>query len=264
MKRKNVLRELLNADKPTIGTHVHSMWPGMVEVIGHTGVIDYIEFSGEYAPYDLFSLENFGRAIELFDHMSSMMKIEAELRTYLAVRAVGSGIQNLLFARIRNATEAKEAVAAALADTPKYGGIAGAGMRRDVGYVLGPGSVDYVQSLDEGVKALMIERKSSVDDLEEILAVKGVDMVQFGPADFSMSLDMPGKWDHPQVKEADKYIIETALKTGVRPRIEIFDFEAAKPYIDMGVKDFCIGWDVLTVYQYCKKQGEGLAKLLGR
>ena len=264
MKRKNVLRELLKEGKPTIGTHVHSMWPGMVEVIGHTEVIDYIEFSGEYAPYDLFSLENFGRAIDLFDHMSSMMKIDAELRAYLAVRAVGSGIQNLLFARIRNKKEAKESIATARADTPQAGGTAGAGMRRDVGYVLGPGSVDYVQALEEGVIALMIERKSAVDALEEILAVEGVDMVQFGPADYSMSIDLPGQWDHPKVKEAEKTIIETALKIGVRPRIELFDFEAAKPYIDMGVRDFCIGWDVLTVHQYCKKQGEGLAKLLGR
>ena len=264
MKRKNVLRELINADKPTIGTHVHSMWPGMIEVIGHTGVIDYIEFSGEYAPYDLFSLENFGRAVDLFDHMSSMMKIDAELRSYLAVRAIGSGIQNLLFARIRDAKEAKEAISAALAETSSAGGTSGAGMRRDVGYVIGPGSVDYVESLNEGVKALMIERKSSVDVLEEILAVKGVDMVQFGPADYSMSLDMPGQWEHPEVKKANEYIIKTAIKMGVRPRIEIFDFEDAKPYMDMGVKDFCIGWDVYTVYRYCQEQGEGLAKLLGR
>jgi 4-hydroxy-2-oxoheptanedioate aldolase len=110
----------------------------------------------------------------------------------------------------------------------------------------------------------MIERKSSVDVLEEILAVKGVDMVQFGPADYSMSLDMPGQWDHPEVIKAGKIIIETAIKMGVRPRIEIFNFEDAKPYMDMGVKDFCIGWDVYTVYRYCQEQGEGLAKLLGR
>ena len=72
-KKRNVLRELINDDKPTIGTHVHSMWPGIVEVIGHAGTMDYIEFSGEYAPYDLFSLENFGRAIDLFPDMTSMI-----------------------------------------------------------------------------------------------------------------------------------------------------------------------------------------------
>ena len=82
-KRKNVLRNLLKAGKPSLGVHVHVTWPGFVEVIGHTGVIDYIEFSGEYAPYDLYSLENFGRAVDLFPHMTSMIKIDQDPRLIL-------------------------------------------------------------------------------------------------------------------------------------------------------------------------------------
>ena len=36
--RKNQLRELLNAGKPTIGTHVITTSPEIVEVIGHSGL----------------------------------------------------------------------------------------------------------------------------------------------------------------------------------------------------------------------------------
>lgn len=262
--KKNVLRRLLDDGKPTIGTHIHSTWPGMVEVIGHTGVMDYIEFSGEYAPYDLYALENFGRAVELFDHMTSMMKIDQELRRYLASRALGSGIQNLLFARIQNAQEAAEAVAAARADTAETKGYVGAGMRRDVGYVLGPGSAEFVEMLNEGVVAVMIEKHSAIEDLEAILAVDGVDMVQFGPADYSMSIGVPGQWKDPGVEKAHQHMIETAIRMGVRPRAELWDAEQAAPYLDMGVKDFCIGWDVFTIYNFCKHQGEALCKLLGR
>ena len=71
MKKNNVLRDLINEGKPTIGTHVHTVWPGIAEVIGYSGTIDYVEFTSQYAPYDLFSLDNFARAIELFDHMTS-------------------------------------------------------------------------------------------------------------------------------------------------------------------------------------------------
>ena len=35
------------------------------------------------------ALELIGRAVDLFDHMSSMMKIEQEPRTYLTIRAIG-------------------------------------------------------------------------------------------------------------------------------------------------------------------------------
>ena len=102
----NVLRERLRDGKPTIGTHLMSVWPAMVEIIGYTGVMDYIEFSGEDAPYDLASLENFGRAVDLFDHMTSMMKIEQVPKEWLASKANGSGIQNLIFADTRTVDDA--------------------------------------------------------------------------------------------------------------------------------------------------------------
>ena len=263
-KRRNVLRELLQAGKPTLGTHVHETWPGIVEVIGHSGVIDYVEFLGEYAPFDLYALENFGRAVDLFDRMSSMMKIDQEPKIYLAGRAIGSGIQNLLFADIRTVEDAREAVAAARAETPQTKGVVGAAMRRDVGYVLGAGSQQYVDQLEDGVVALMIEKQSAIENLEAILSVGGIDMVQFGPADYAMSIGIPGQWNHPRVKEAERHTIETALKKGIAPRVELGDLKDVEPYLPMGVKHFCVGWDVDIIYKYCQEQGAAFAKRFGR
>lgn len=263
-ENRNALRELLKADKSSLGTHLLGSWPGWVEIVGQTGVIDYIEFVGEYAPYDLYSLENFGRAINLFDHMSSMMKIDQEPRFYLAGRAIGSGIQNLLFADIRTVEDAKQCVAAVRAETPKTGGLNGVGMRRDVGYVMAPGSKAYVKQLEDSVVALMVEKQSAVEHLEEILSVPGIDMVQFGPADYSMSIGIPGQWGHPKVKEAEQYTIETALKMGIAPRVELGDFKDAEPYLKMGVKHFCLGWDVETLYRYCMEQGVVFRKFFKR
>jgi 4-hydroxy-2-oxoheptanedioate aldolase len=96
--RRNRLRELLKADKPSLGTHLMCSWPTIVELAGQSGMFDYVEFLAEYAPYDLYALENLGRAVALFDHMTAMMKIEQEPRNYLTIRAIGSGIQNVLFA----------------------------------------------------------------------------------------------------------------------------------------------------------------------
>jgi 4-hydroxy-2-oxoheptanedioate aldolase len=235
-----------------------------VEVIGHAGTMDYIEFSGEYAPYDLFSLENFGRAIDLFPEMTSMSKIDQEPKTYISVRAIGSGIQNLLFTDIRNVEDARECMRAARAETPEDGGIVGVGMRRDVGYVLGAGSAQYVEQLRDGVVAFMVEKKGAIENLDEILSVGGVDMIQFGPADYAMSIGKPGQFGDPEVRSAQKQAIGTAMKMGIRPRIELGSSEQAKPWIDMGIKDFCVGWDVGVIYQFCRREGEALAKLLGR
>ena len=68
--RRNKLRELLVAEKPSFSTRVHSTWPSVVEIIGHTGMFDYVEFVAEYAPYDLYDLDNMCRAAELHDEVT--------------------------------------------------------------------------------------------------------------------------------------------------------------------------------------------------
>jgi 4-hydroxy-2-oxoheptanedioate aldolase len=260
--RPNRLRELLNAGEPSVGTHVLVSYPGIVELIGQAGGIDYVEFVGEYGPYDLFALENFGRAVAMFDHLSAMMKIEQEPRTYLTVRAIGSGIQNLLFADVRSVEDAEECISAVRAETPEAGGTHGVGMRRDVGYVRDAGSPAFVQALEDAVVAFMIEKDPTVRNLEEILAVKGLDMVQFGPGDYSMSIGIPGQFTHPKVTEAERYVIKTALEMGVPPRAEIGSPDEAKYYLDLGVRHFSIGTDVNILHDWWRANAETLRDVI--
>ena len=265
MKRNNVLRDLIREGRPTIGTHVHNVWPGVTEVIGYAGTIDYVEFTSQYAPYDLFALDNFARAVELFDHMTSMIKIDQEPRTYLAEKATGSGIQNLLFADVRTVADAMESVRAVRPETPTTGGIAGATSTRDMGYIFPDVTLaDWVKMAEEAVVAIMVEKREAVEDLENVLSVPGIDMVQFGPGDYSMSIGRPGDHDHPEVKEAEKHTVETCQKKGIRPRAEISTWDQAKNYLDMGVIDFSIGTDMGVIFNFMKEQGAQLAKAIGR
>jgi len=260
--KRNCLRELLNEGKPTLGTHVITPWPGIVEVIGHSGAFDYIEYVGEYSPFSLEQLDNFGRAIELFPNISSMMKVEEQTRGFIATRSLGAGIQNVLFTDCRSAEEVRECIRLIRPETPEAGGTNGCSMRRNVGYVLEAGSEAWTKAMNNVVVAIMIEKKSAIENLEAILSVKGVDMVQFGPADYSISIGKPGQKQAPEVEKAHRDMIELALKKGVAPRVEVASFEQAKPYVKMGVRHFCIGWDLVTIYGWCQQQKEGMRELL--
>lgn len=260
--RPNRLRELLNARQPSLGTHLHISWPSVTELVGHTGHYDYVEFVAEYAPYDLYTLENIGRAISCFPHLSGMMKIEQQPRTYLTVRAIGSGIQNLLFADVRTVADVEECVRSVRAETPEQGGIHGVGSRRDVSFVIEGGSPAFVQALADAVVTLMIEKKQAVENLDALLSVKGVDMVQFGPADYSMSLGIPGQWSNPRIREAEEYVIKTALKHGIQPRAEIDHPSAAERYLNLGVRHFCIGTDMSILYDWFKENGKAMREIL--
>jgi 4-hydroxy-2-oxoheptanedioate aldolase len=259
--RPNRLRALLNAGAPSIGTHLLSSWPTLVELVGDAGNYDYIEFTAEYAPFTTHDLDNLGRALEL-KNLGGMIKIEQTQYTHQAMRAIGSGFQSVLFADVRTVEDAKACVAAVRAETPGSGGRLGVGMRRDVGTVLEGGSPAYVAALDEVVIALMVEKRECVEDLDAILSVKGLDMVQFGSSDYSMSLGLTGQRNHPDVKNAERRTIETALKMGLHPRVELADIKQAAPYLEMGVKHFCIGWDVRVLYDWWKTNGEGMRGML--
>ena len=259
--RPNRLRALLNANQPTLGTHLLSSWPTLVELVGDAGNFDYVEYTAEYAPFHMHDLDNLGRALEL-KNLTGMIKIEQTQYTHQAMRAIGSGFQSVLFADVRTVQDAKDAVAAVRAETPGTGGRMGVGMRRDVGTVRDGGSPAYVEALNEVVIALMIEKRECVEDLDAILSVPGIDMVQFGGSDYSMSLGLTGQRNHPDVKAAERKTIETALKKGLHPRIELRDMTGAEPYLEMGVKHFCIGWDVRILHDWWAKNGHGLRHLL--
>ena len=260
--KKNRLRELLNEGKPTLGTHVISTWPGIVEVIGQTGAFDYIEYVGEYSSFSLEQMDNFGRAIELFPDMSAMMKVEEQTRGFIAARAIDSGIQNVLFTDCRSVNDVRECIRYVRPETPESGGVHGYGMRRSTGYGYGSQVDDWTKAMDEVVIAIMIEKKGAIENLEEILSVEGVDMVQFGPVDYSISIGKPGQVQSSEVQEAHKHMIEMALKMDVAPRVEIGDFEQANPFVELGVRHFCIGWDTNIIAHWCRQQAQGMAELL--
>ncbi len=256
--RPNKLREILTADQPSISTHVHSTWPSVVEAIGHTGMYDYVEFVAEYAPFDLYALDNFCRAVELFD-MSAMIKVDQEPRCFLAQRGIGSGFQSVLFADVRTVEDAHECVRAVRPETPEAGGYHGVATRRST-YMSYGGTQGYVDALNDIVVAFMIEKKPTIDALEEILSVDGLDMIQWGGADYSMSVGRPGQRDTPEIKAIERRVIETGLKMNVPPRAEIDSVDAAKYYLDLGVRHFCIGTDIMVLHRWMKENGEALRK----
>ena len=258
--RPNKLREKLNAGEPTLSTHILSPWPSFVEILGYTGLYDYVEFVGEYTNFDLHDLDNLCRAAELHG-MGSMMKIDQSNQAFIAQRAVGAGFTSLLYTDCRSADDVRLCLRLARPDTPEDGGLYGVANRRSAypGY---GGAPEYVQALRDVVVAVMIEKKGAVEELEEVLSIPGVDMVQWGPADYCMSMGRAGDSGDPDMQAVGKRVFETAIKMGVAPRAEISSLDEAKMYLDMGVRHFSIGTDIHILSKWWRENGEGMREVL--
>ena len=169
--RPNKLRELLKSNKPTLSTHIHTTWPSVVEAIGHTGLYDYVEFVGEYGPFDLHDLDNLARAGGHLQHVDAAQGRPGAAGLPRA-RAIGSGFHSILFADCRSAADVQECVRIVRAETPEDGGTYGVATRRFT-YMGYGGTKEYVQALRDIVVAIMIEKPGTVDTLEEVLVRQG-------------------------------------------------------------------------------------------
>ena len=141
-------------------------------------------------------------------------------------------------------------------ETPQGGGVHGCALSRNVGYGVWVGSEEWIKATEDVVVAIMIEKEAAMKNLEEMLSVEGVDMVQFGPADYSISTGKPWQPQRVELQQTEQAIIEMALKKGVAPRVELVSVEQAKPFFEMGVRHFCIGWDVMVMSSWCRQQAE--------
>ncbi|MEW6751381.1 MAG: aldolase/citrate lyase family protein [Candidatus Latescibacterota bacterium] len=258
--RPNKLRQLLDQKAPSLGTRIHSAWPSVIETAAHAGVFDYVEFVAEYAPFTLHDLDHMARAGEVHG-LSLMIKVDEENHAYVAQRAIGSGFHSVLFTDCRGVEDARRYVRAVRPDTPQDQGRYGVAARRFAYWGYG-GTPDYVQALRDVVVALMIEKQSAVACLEDILSVPGLDMVQWGPSDYSMSIGRPGERRHPEVVEAERRVFEAALRRGIPPRAEIGTADDAKRFLDMGVRHFNISYDLAILHSFWRTQGEQVRKAL--
>ena len=149
-----------------------------------------------------------------------MIKLDQDGQQLVAQHAIGSGFQSVLFVDLRSAEDARRCVRIVRPETPEDGGVHGVATRR-MTYMGYGGGQDYVQALRDVVLVVMIEKKEAVEHLDEILDVPGIDMVQWGPSDYSMSTGHAGERGNPEVRAAEKKVFETCLAKGIPPRAEI-------------------------------------------
>lgn len=259
--RENKIRRLLNDNAYTRTTRVWSTWPFYTEAIGVSGNFDYIEFVGEYAPYTQRDLEDIARAAELHG-MGSMMKVDFQNRGYVAQKAIAAGFQSILFADHHTPEEVRESIQMVKSDSPDSQGRFGCPSRRFIGTQVYMPQMEHANRIDDVVLAFMIEKREAMDHLEEICSIPGVDMVQFGPSDYSMSLGKNSAEYVEEWKEQERRMIQVALAYGVRPRCEVLKPEQLEYYINLGVRDFSMGDEFKKLRELWVDDGKKLTEIV--
>lgn len=104
---------------------------------------------------------------------------------------------------------------------------------------------------------VQIEDPEPMEELEEICAVEGVDMVFFGPGDYSSAIGAPGELRHPEVDKARIRVAEAARRHGKLAGTTGSPQTFAE-YRKLGYSLINVGADIHGLKEYCSRLLEEL------
>jgi 4-hydroxy-2-oxoheptanedioate aldolase len=157
-------------------------------------------------------------------------------------RALDAGALAVIVPMVNDAEGARSAVSAsryAPEGSRSYGPVAAVSRYSD----------DYARVANRTVACIvMIETVEALENLDEILAVPGVDAVYVGPVDLSLTLGLPPETDHDDARFTDAIdrILAACERHGVVPGIHADPTLAAK-WTARGFRMITVGYDQFSV-----------------
>jgi len=190
-----------------IGTFAAIPHPVAIEVTAASGV-DFLCIDAEHAQIGRELIENLVRAADVH-RVPAMVRVPGHASESIA-GVLDAGAAGVLVPRVSTAAQAKAAV---MATRYPPVGERGVGPGRAAGY--GYRIPDYLKRANESlVLAIQIETAEGLANVEEIVAVEGVDVVFIGPGDLSVSLDAMGPTGAGKLDAAILTIAKSARAAG--------------------------------------------------
>ena len=229
----------------------------MMEVAGYAG-LDFIRIDTEHALRRDVEIENLIRAAYLTG-VVPLIRIDGN-DACLPRKAFEIGAGGIIVTEIDSVDAAKSLVSNAKFPPEGIRGYSGNCWSGGWGRKAGGEWVSWSNS--ELLVGIMVENPESIDRIEDIMAVDGIDFALFGPADYSMSLNLgkPSKNDN-RVQEALRRTILAAKGVGkhvmYNPGANENEIRKAA---EMGITMIEIGNDLGVICSVWAKAAEALAK----
>ena len=137
------------------------------------------------------------------------------------------------------------------------------GGNADGAYCRIPAAEYAEQANRERFVIVQIEDPEPLEELDEIAAVDGIDMLFFGPGDFSHGIGLTGQYDAPQVVEARRRVVEVARKHG-KFAGTVASAGSLGELAEMGYRFLNVGSDVVTLADHFGRTVDAFAEQFGR
>ena len=234
----NPLRRTFAEGRAALGYLVSMASVQMVQALARTGV-DWLMIDTEHAPIGIESVAAM-IAATAGTTVTPLVRVGGT-RPEMVKPVLDCGALGAVFPQIATREEAEAAVRAVryAPDGERGYGPTYAALR------WGLSNLDYLEAANDAVLAVaLIESRTGVDALDDILKVRGLDVVAVARGDLSQNLGVAGQFDHPRLREV---VAEAERKILARPDVVLggiaFSAEDARSMIARGYRFVVLGSD---------------------
>ncbi|QJD79398.1 HpcH/HpaI aldolase family protein [Spirosoma rhododendri] len=233
--KNNIVKTRLSSNQPVVGVLSNSADPTIAELCGFSG-LDFYMIDGEHSPVTTAQVQDIVRACEV-SGITPLARVRSN-DPKLILQFLDAGVMGIMLPGVRTAAEA-EALVQAINYPPK--GKRGFAPVRSADYLLGTmNQSEYIEFANEQILVLpQIEDQEAIDNLDELMAVDGIDGFVIGPRDLAMSMGFYDGASHDEVKRTIAGAVEKINRAGMIVGTTAVTGDQARALFDRGVR-FCL------------------------
>jgi 2-keto-3-deoxy-L-rhamnonate aldolase RhmA len=256
MMRENRFAQLLREGRYAVGTMIfefntHGL-PRLLDAVG----LDFVVYDMEHSGFEMGEIRALlaGSRAAAF---TPIVRVPGSDYHFLArVHDLGAG--GVMVPMVSTAAQA-EAIVRACKYPPVGGRGAAFGVAHD-DFRSGDLAATIAAANRDNLIIAQIETAQAVEQVEEIAAVPGIDVLWIGHFDLSLSLGIPGQFDHPRFVAAIDRVVAAASAHRLPLGILVNDPGAGRVWIARGFRAICYSGDIWLLQ---RALAEGVAWVRG-
>ncbi|MDB5824223.1 MAG: 2,4-dihydroxyhept-2-ene,7-dioic acid aldolase [Herminiimonas sp.] len=234
----NTFKTRLKSGEKQIGLWMSLANAYTAEVCATAG-FDWLLIDGEHAPNEVPTILEQLQALAAYPSQAVVRPVSGDAA--LIKRLLDIGAQTLMVPMVETAQQAQDLVSAIHYPPNGIRGV-GSAVARISRWGL---RTDYLDRADDDICLLVqAESPKSLDNLEAICEVEGIDGVFIGPADLAASMGYRGNPAHPEVQAAIEDAMRRIIASGKAAGTLVADPTLARRYLDLGCTFVAVGLDV--------------------
>jgi len=247
--KTNTVKRALREGRVQLGANFSQLRSqDVVRILAAAG-FDWAFLDGEHGGFGQETLQDLCR-IAVKVGLGPIVRV-ADLQYALIARALDCGAEGVIFPRV----ESPELLERAVSWT-KYPpeGVRGMGLT-PLQVDFEPASISQIMEHmnRESLVVLQIETRRAFEARDELLSVPGIDAVMVGPVDLSVSLGVPGDFEHPSMVDTMEKIVESCRAHGVAPGTQTRNLGLAKFWRERGMLFLGCSSETAMLYERAKE-----------